>query len=170
MAKVNDPSNLDRLAEQIKAGLAEQVDSATAIDATEAILLDSSPVQPPESAMPAETPLSATGVPTPSLTDLGAFVANLSPEQLFRVRELARSRGLSAGPRRGPTGGLLVEIEIPQEVCEPMQTWAESAGDTFEEFVRKVASDAITNYCFGDWGATTVTPVPIVAQPATTTT
>jgi hypothetical protein len=174
MAKGSDVSNLDRLAEQIKAGLSDplatQIDSATGIDATEVIPSDTASAAEPESATPAETPLSAASAPTPSLTDLGAFVANLTPEQLFRVRELARSRGLSAGPRKGPNGGLMVEVEIPAEAVEPLQTWADESGSSFAEFVGKVAGDAIVNYCFGDWGATTVTPAPAVASPAATTT
>jgi hypothetical protein len=180
MAKPNDTSNLDRLAEQIKAGLSNplgsQVDSATAIDATEVILSDTAGAVGLESATPAQTP-SAPPAPvsanSPILSDLGAFVANLTPEQLFRVRELARSRGLSAGPRKGPNGGLMVEVEIPAEAVEPLQVWADESGTSFAEFVGKVAGDAIVNYCFGDWGATVVqpvTPAAVVPPPAAATT
>jgi len=99
--------------------------------------------------------------------DLSAFISGLSPDQLAKVRKLAASQGISTGPRKGPGGGLLVEIEIPLEACEPMQTWAESAGEPFDSFVRKIAADAITNYCFGDWSA--VRPAEQTAPAVSTT-
>lgn len=182
MAKGNESSNLDRLAGQIKeslaGGLAEQINSATATDATGVIPSDSAGAVSLESTPPAETPSASAAASSPAIatnatpTDLSAFVSGLTQEQLSRVRDLARARGLSAGPQRGPNGGLMVTIEIPSEACEPLQTWADSAGTTFEKFVCQVAGDAITNYCFGDWGATVVqpvTPIATVIPPAVTT-
>ena len=106
-------------------------------------------------------------------TDISAFLSGLNPEQLSRIRALAAAKGLSTGPQKGPGGGLLVTVEIPPEAVEPLRTWAEEAGTTFAEFVGQVACDAITNYCFGDWGATRVEPaaptVPAVVPVAATT-
>jgi hypothetical protein len=120
--------------------------------------------QPAASAAPAA---NADPVVSAAPADLSEFISRLSPDQLAKVRALAASRGISTGPRRGPGGGLLIEIEIPPEACEPMQTWAESAGEPFEVFVRKIAADAITNYCFGDWSA--VRPAEQTAPAVSTT-
>ena len=96
---------------------------------------------------------SPTPPAPPASADLADFVANLTQEQLAKVRALASAKGISTGPRKGRNGGVVIEIELPAEVVEPLATWAEEAGDTFEVFVNKIAADAITNYCFGDWSA-----------------
>lgn len=161
------------------------------IDTAEVILSDSSPVAEPESGpsptaqVTPEPPVEAAPVPNPAIpaipaappsalpanTDISAFLSGLSPDQLAKIRSLAAAKGLSTGPQRGPHGGLMVTIEIPAEACEPLQTWAEEAGTSFTEFVGQVAGDAITNYCFGDWGATRVEPVaPVAAAPVTAAT
>jgi hypothetical protein len=106
--------------------------------------------------------------PTPPTPDLTSFVANLSPGQLEKIRALAASAGIATGPQKGPNGGLLVTVEIPPEAVDPLRTWAEESGTSFQEFVSKVAGDAIVNYCFGDWSA--VREAPIAAPAATTTT
>jgi hypothetical protein len=145
-----NPSNIDRLAEQIR----EQVNSATAIDATEPIVSDSSQPESALTAAPANEPASLTPPSAPSsLPDLASFVSNLTQEQLSRVRALAAAKGISTGPRKGPNGGLLIEVEIPEQVIEPFSVWAEAAGEELSDFVRKVAADSLLSYCFQDWGA-----------------
>ena len=109
----------------------------------------------------------STPPPTPDSANLTDFVAKLSPEQLAKVRSLAASAGLSTGPQRGPNGGLLVTVEVPVEACEPLAEWARESGASFQEFVSKVAGDAIVNYCFGDWSAVREAPAPVVAAPVT---
>jgi hypothetical protein len=106
-----------------------------------------------------------TPPPTPEPPNLSDFVSRLTPEQLSRIRTLASAQGIATGPRKTLSGGYLVEIEIPSEACEPLETWAQEAGETFEVFVRKVAADAITNYCFGDWSA--VRPAPAATTSTT---
>jgi len=156
------------------------------IDTAELILSYKSQSPEPESTPPAgvqtapETSPQATPAPNPanssslsSATDISAFLNGLDAGQLAKIRALASAKGLTTSPSKGPGGGLLVTIEIPAEACEPLQVWAEEARTSFVEFVNQVAGDAITNYCFGDWGATRVEPIaPVVASPtaATTTT
>jgi hypothetical protein len=103
---------------------------------------------------------SSVHPPAPDSTNLSDFVSKLSPEQLAKIRTLAASAGLSTGPQKGPNGGLLVLIEVPQEAIDPLQTWAQESGSSFAEFVSKVAGDAIVNYCFGDWSAVREAPAP----------
>ena len=114
---------------------------------------------------------SPTPPAPPASADLADFVANLTQEQLAKVRALASAKGISTGPRKGKSGGVVIEIELPAEVVEPLATWAEEAGDTFEAFVNKIAADAITNYCFGDWSAVRpAEPVTAGASAGATTT
>jgi hypothetical protein len=108
--------------------------------------------------------------PGPDSANLSDFVSKLSPEQLAKVRSLAASAGISTGPRKSPSGGILVEITIPPEAVEPLAEWARESGESFEVFVSKVAGDAIVNYCFGDWSAVREAPVPAPAPVAATTT
>jgi hypothetical protein len=142
-AEMNTPQTTDTLSSPLESG-----DLAT----SQASLSANSPSTPP---------------PTPDSANLTDFVARLSPEQLSRVRALAASAGLSTGPQRGPNGGLLVTVEIPVEACEPLAEWARESGASFQEFVSKVAGDAIVNYCFGDWSAVREAPAPVVATPVT---
>ena len=111
---------------------------------------------------------SATGQESAPTTDLAALVANLSPEQLARVRELAASKGIaqSISPRKGPNGGIMLEIEVPAEVIEPFQTWSQEAGEPFAEFVNKIAGMSLINYCFQDWGAIATAPAAASATGA----
>ncbi|HXN71583.1 MAG TPA: hypothetical protein VN861_03405 [Candidatus Acidoferrales bacterium] len=119
----------------------------------------------------------ATGQESASTTDLAALVANLSPEQLARVRQLANAHGIASniGPRKLPNGNVVIEVEIPAEAVEPLSVWAEAAGEPLAAFISKVAGDAIVNYTFGDWGAvatmatvpapvTAATPEPVTAK------
>lgn len=129
------------------------------------------PPTDPQAAAQEQAPIPPTAptAPTvPPVADLAALISTLSPEQLDRVRTLASSRGIakSISPRVGPTGGRMVTIEIPAEACEPLSEWAREAGESFEEFVGKVAGDAITNYCFGDWSAVTEKPAPVIVAAA----
>jgi len=109
----------------------------------------------------------ATPPPTPDSANLTDFVSKLSPEQLARVRALAASAGISTGPRRGPNGGLIIEVEVPEEVVEPFTVWAESAGEPLSDFIRKITADSLIAYCFQDWGQAP-TGGPTTARPADT--
>lgn len=164
MAKPNDPSNLDRLAEQIKAGLASEVDSATAIDATEAILSDTAGAVGLESTPPAETPIPAA---SPS-TDLGVFVSNLTQEQLSRVRQLAQSRGIDAGPKRDPHGNLLIEIRIDSDLIPALESWSEQSGKSLKEQVQEIADYLFPGYLIGGGGIPEIVATPAVSTAGAT--
>jgi hypothetical protein len=123
---------------------------------------DQAPAPPPA---PAGQAASVAAIDTPSVpyifdtrpvpfipVNLTDFVAKLSPDQLAKLRQMAQSAGISAAPRRGPNGGLMVEIEVPAEVCEPFSVWAEAAGEPFADFIRKIAADSMISYCYQDWG------------------
>jgi hypothetical protein len=57
----------------------------------------------------------------------------------------------------------LVTIEIPPEACEALTEWSNEAGMPFDEWVGKIAGDAVISYVFGDWGAVAEkAPVPVI--------
>jgi hypothetical protein len=124
----------------------------------------------PEEAQQAILAANPQGQSTPA-PDLAAFVSNLTQEQRDKLRALASAQGISTGPRKSPSGGILVEITIPPEAVEPLAEWARESGESFEVFVSKVAGDAIVNYCFGDWSAVREAPAaaPVAATTTTTT-
>jgi hypothetical protein len=167
MSKRNNDT--DRLA----AAVADTVNGGTAaavIDQSETITSDSGAVtvadpstltalttltaiHPPD---PPPAPAGSTAsvtVPVPVPIDLSAYVASLSPEQIAKLRTLAASAGISAGPRKGPNGGILIEVEVPAEVVEPFTEWASAAGESLPDFIRKVTADSLVSYCFQDWSA-----------------
>jgi hypothetical protein len=167
MSKRNNDT--DRLA----AAVADTVNGGTAaavIDQSETITSDSGTVtvgdpstlttlttltaiHPPD---PPPAPAGSTAsvtVPVPVPIDLSAYVASLSPEQIAKLRTLAASAGISAGPRKGPNGGILIEVEVPAEVVEPFTEWASAAGESLPDFIRKVTADSLVSYCFQDWSA-----------------
>lgn len=112
-----------------------------------------SPMPPP--APPAPPPAPGNGIASgtlPASNDLAAFLSNLNPDQLAKVRQFASAKGIATGPRKGANGGLLIEVEVPPEVVEPFQYWAESAGEPLVDFIRKIAADSLVAYCFQDWG------------------
>jgi hypothetical protein len=159
MAK-NSNSNIDRLAaavaESVNGGGGAVIDQS--VDQSEPIVSDSgrvgepaslTAIQPPD---PPPAPAGSTAaVPVP--IDLSAYVASLSPEQIAKLRTLAASAGISAGPRKGPNGGILIEVEVPAEVVEPFTEWASAAGESLPDFIRKVTADSLVSYCFQDWSA-----------------
>jgi hypothetical protein len=111
----------------------------------------------------------ANPAPNPA-PDLTSFVANLSPEQLAKVRSLAASAGLSTGPRKTASGGLIIEVEVPEQVIEPFTEWAQSAGEPLVDFIRKIAANSLIAYCFQDWGAQAMQQQTTTAAAAATTT
>lgn len=124
---------------------------------------ESQPAAISEAATPPVQPLATT------ITDLGAFVAALSPSQLEKIKALAAAKGLTpAGLRKGPNGGLLIEVEIPEEVVEPFAVWAEAAGEPLADFIRKITADSLVSYCYQDWGEAASARSTMPAMPANT--
>lgn len=167
MAK-NSNSNIDRLAaavaESVNGGGGAVIDQSVdqSVDQSEPIVSDSGRVGEPASLTaihppdPPPAPAGSTAsvtVPVPVPIDLSAYVASLSPEQIAKLRTLAASAGISAGPRKGPNGGILIEVEVPAEVVEPFTEWASAAGESLPDFIRKVTADSLVSYCFQDWSA-----------------
>src|ERR1700722_2273574 len=115
--------------------------------------------------------LSANPPSTPPPTpDLAAFVSNLTQEQRDRLRSLASAQGIATGPRKGPGGGLIIEVEVPEQVFEPFREWPESAGESLVDFIRKVAADSLIAYCYQDWGAVAMQQQQTATETAAATT
>lgn len=173
-----EQTQMDRLAEQITQSLNNSTDS-TLIEATTATPPSPPSAPPPPAApsaslssspAPATNPIAGVSKPAAGSTapdeDLGTFVSKLTPKQLAKVRKLAAAEGIAPGARKGPHGGRIIEFEIDVDCISQLETWAESAGKSFEEQTKELLSFLLTGYLNGAWGAPAEANAPTAAVTA----
>lgn len=179
-------SNLDRLAEQVAKSLAanstSNVAMSASVDKSEIITIDQQSAYTPitsEPNAPAPPPPPAPpSLPTPSPavanstladhSDMGAFLAGLSPEQLAKIRTMAAAKGLTPSILRTDIhGNTLVEIRIDRDLAEPLRAWAEQSGLSFTEQCQQIIDYLLPGFLIGGMGTPEMMPVAAAAAATT---
>ena len=70
--------------------------------------------------------------------------SNLTPEQ---KAALAAKFGRRRGVSKQPDGSLLVELRIEPESAALLESWAESAGQSLDEYIPPTIAEALAAYC-----------------------
>lgn len=100
-----------------------------------------------------------------SIPDIEAFLSTLTAEQLAKVRsKVERDTSSAISPQfaaraaKNIDGSLNVMVRLDPVVVEQLEQWAEGEGISLMEEAQNRVGEAISNYIFGDWGATQVKP------------
>lgn len=86
-----------------------------------------------------------------SAATAAALPQSLTPEQIAAIRQQAIKAGIKLDQpsfQRTPDGGLKIMLTLPQELAEPLATWAESAGDDPFDFIHRQLITAISSFVF----------------------
>lgn len=126
------------------------------------------PVAYPDT-LPATPPITTP----PVIPDLESMIANLSPDQLAKLRVIAASKGVKLPSQsiigtgtKNVDGSLDVIVHLEPEVVEQLENWSEPGGDTLVEAAQKYITQSLVAFLYGDWSPT---PEP-VAEPVASVT
>lgn len=136
--------------------------------------VDGEQVSTPDTAAPPSpvVPSAPSSLSKAAIPDLDEFMRNLTADQIKKVRKLVDGEpGLIAKREFGtllPDGSMNITVHLDPQMVEQLMIWAESDGIEVGEEAKLRINEALTNYLYGDWGATMVKPAeppaPVVAK------